>query len=59
MIEIKETTEICPLCPHCESEIRTIYSQKVKSVFGVRFIYYCEDCKKALSISHRKGFWMG
>lgn len=59
MISIKETNTETPVCPHCEKEVRNILSRKIESTFGVKFIYFCESCKKVLGVSHRKGFWMG
>lgn len=57
-MEVIETVE-SPICPYCEKELTKIYSKKISSNFGVRFIYFCTYCKKVLGISHRKGFWMG
>jgi hypothetical protein len=58
-IDIAETTGITPVCPHCENEIHRLNARKLKSPFGVRFVYFCEHCRKVLGVSHRKGFWMG
>ena len=58
-IEIAESSDKAPLCPHCEMEVRRLNARKVKSPFGVRFIYFCDHCRKVLGVSHRKGFWMG
>ena len=59
MIEIKENSLEPPVCPHCEKVITTIHAQKIKTLLGVRFLYYCGECKKVLGVSHRKGFLMG
>ena len=59
MIQIKDTDQEIPICPHCEREQHIINGRKIKSTFGVRYIYFCKHCKKVLGISHRKGFWMG
>lgn len=59
MIEVKETSTVSPVCPHCQKEIQSIYCRKIKSFLGVRYIYFCEDCRKVLGVSHRKGFFMG
>ncbi|MCL4785403.1 MAG: hypothetical protein KJ070_01215 [Verrucomicrobia bacterium] len=48
-----------PVCPHCGKEIHEIAARRVESALGVRFLYYCCDCRKVLGVSHRKGFWMG
>lgn len=58
-IEIAETSVEIPLCPHCEQAIHRLNARKVKSPFGVRFLYFCDHCRKVLGVSHRKGFWMG
>jgi len=58
-IEIREASGKTPLCPHCEKEIRVLNARKVKSPLGVRFVYFCDHCRKVLGVSHRKGFWMG
>ncbi len=59
MIEIKENSLEPPVCPHCEKEVTTIHAQKIRTLLGVRFIYYCGECRKVLGVSHRKGFLMG
>ena len=59
MTQIVETESEQPLCPYCESKLNNIYARKLTSTFGVRYIYFCEKCKKVLGVSHRKGFWMG
>ncbi len=58
-MEIIETQSETPICPHCEKSLRQILARKVKSKLGVRFLYFCQHCKKVLGVSHRKGFWMG
>ena len=59
MIEIRERTNVKPLCPHCETPQDTIYYQALKAFLGRRYVYFCGYCKKILGVSHRKGFWMG
>jgi uncharacterized protein with PIN domain len=59
MINMIETESETPICPYCENNIIEVFAKKIKSNFGVRFIYFCKRCKKVLGISHRKGFWMG
>lgn len=59
MIELQQRDDVRPLCPHCSTELRTVWYQRLKGVFGKRFIYFCGTCRKALGVSHRKGFWMG
>ena len=57
--EITETSTKVPRCPHCEQDIQRLNARKVKSPFGVRFVDFCDHCRKVLGVSHRKGFWMG
>ncbi len=59
MIEIIEDHRRLPLCPHCEREIGVILTRKIRSILGVRHVYFCSECLKVLGVSHRKGFWMG
>ena len=58
-MEFIETDRETPLCPHCEKPIGRIMATRIKAKFGIRFLYFCDRCKKALGVSHRKGFWMG
>lgn len=58
-ISIREDFTDAPICPHCEKVIQELAARRVESIFGVRFIYYCCECRKVLGVSHRKGFWMG
>jgi len=59
VIEAVEDPSEEPLCPHCAKEVRVIYLKRIDSMLGVRYLYYCSECRKTLGISHRKGFWMG
>lgn len=59
MIEIIESTEETPVCPHCERDIFRILAKKIRSALGVRYLYFCNHCRKVLGVSQRKGFWMG
>jgi uncharacterized protein with PIN domain len=58
-IRIIEESPSQPICPHCEKDVDAIAARRVESALGVRFLYYCPQCRKILGISHRKGFWMG
>ena len=58
-IRIREDFPGAPLCPHCGKEIQELAVRRVESALGVRFVYYCTDCRKVLGVSHRTGFWMG
>jgi len=59
MIEAVERTDVSPLCPHCKSEISTVWYSGVAGLLGRRYIYFCSACRAVLGVSHRKGFWMG
>ncbi len=59
MIECVDKEDVSPICPHCGDPIREVWCREVSSYFGKRYIYFCPACRKVLSISHRKGFWMG
>lgn len=58
-IQADEAPELDPLCPHCEQPVRRLLLKRIESVLGVRYLYFCSECRKTLGISHRKGFWMG
>lgn len=58
-VRIREDFPAAPVCPHCGKDIQELAARRVESVLGVRFVYYCTDCRKVLGVSHRKGFWMG
>ncbi len=59
MINLETNNNAEPLCPHCSSELRTVWMRELKSVLGKRYVYFCSQCRKVLGISHRKGFLMG
>jgi hypothetical protein len=59
MIECTRREDVVPICPHCAQPIREVWHREVAAFFGKRYIYFCPNCVKVLSISHRKGFWMG
>ena len=59
MIRIVEAHDQAPICPYCETELDQVLVKKLESALGVRFLYFCGDCRKVLGVSHRKGFWMG
>ena len=59
MVQMLERSDIAPLCPHCETDVRQVLYQKIPGVAGKRYIYFCSNCRKVLGVSHRKGFWMG
>jgi uncharacterized protein with PIN domain len=59
MINLEAKEDIEPICPHCSSELRTVWMNELKSTLGRRYIYFCPHCRKVLGVSHRKGLWMG
>jgi hypothetical protein len=59
MIDLKEKNDVMPLCPHCNQTILELWFKELKSLFGKRYVYFCQHCKKILGVSHRKGFFMG
>lgn len=58
-IRIVEPPDAEPLCPHCGQVLNEIGARRIESRLGVRYLYFCLACRKALGVSHRKGFWMG
>jgi len=59
MINLKEKSEVTPLCPHCNEAVTELWFREISTILGKRFLYFCSHCKKVLGVSHRKGFWMG
>ncbi len=65
MTTIIEDQELVPFCPHCGARLEQVFGRTVGARgsaqfrFGKRYIYSCPSCRKALGISHRKGFWAG
>ena len=59
MIELQERKDLTPLCPYCEKPLHKVFFRSIRALLGRRYIYSCASCRKALNISHRKGFWMG
>jgi uncharacterized protein with PIN domain len=59
MINLEPKEDVQPICPHCSSELLTVWMRELKSTFGRRYIYFCPHCRKVLGVSHRKGLWMG
>ncbi|MFC2085529.1 hypothetical protein ACFLS9_10755 [Bacteroidota bacterium] len=59
MLNVVETESVKPICPHCEKELKDILAARMDSILGVRFVFFCNFCKKVLGVTHRKGFWMG
>ena len=59
MIELKEKSDVTPLCPHCSEPIDEVWFRELKGFLGRRYVYFCRNCRKVLGISHRKGLFMG
>ena len=59
MIQLKESGDLDPICPHCEEVLREIRFREVSGFLGRRYVYFCSVCRKVLGVSHRKGFLMG
>lgn len=59
MINLEPREDVQPICPHCSTELRTLWMHILRGILGKRYIYFCPNCKKVLGVSHRKGFWMG
>ena len=51
MTKIDLTTDIKPICPHCEKEINSLYFVKLGEItISGEGVYYCEHCKKILQV---------
>ena len=59
MIKLEERPNDAPICPHCQTSVKSMYYQLLSKWLGRRYVYFCSHCKKVLSVSHRKGFFMG
>ena len=59
MIQCQEKNDVDPICPHCESVLKTLWVREMTGWLGRRYLYFCAECRKVLGVSHRKGFWMG
>lgn len=59
MTHLENKEDLQPICPHCSTELITIWMQLLRGTLGKRYVYFCPHCRKVLGVSHRKGFWMG
>ena len=59
MLTLVEKNNISPICPHCSEQLNEMWFTEIQSTWGKRYVYFCNDCRKVLGVSHRKGFWMG
>ena len=48
-----------PICPNCERSLAGLVRQQLNDGLGKAYLWSCPSCRKALGVSHRKGFWMG
>lgn len=46
-------------CPACDERLTEVTAVPLESRLGKRYAYGCPHCDRLLSISQRKGFWMG
>lgn len=46
-------------CPHCDEPLHQPVAVPVQARLGKRYAYGCPSCHSLLSISHRKGFFVG
>ena len=65
MTVVIESPDLVPICPYCDADLHELHGRtlaargNISFGFGKRYIYSCPVCRKALGISHRKGFWAG
>jgi hypothetical protein len=59
MFTLEKKEDENPQCPHCKSELKTVYFKELKGDLGKRCMYFCPRCKACLGVSHRKGLTMG
>jgi uncharacterized protein with PIN domain len=65
MPTVIDSPDLVPLCPHCDAELREVLGTETSSSgqwrfsWGKRTVYACPHCRRALGVSHRKGFWAG
>jgi hypothetical protein len=59
MISTEKKEDVLPLCPHCKTELSTLWYRELMKDMGKRCIYFCPHCRAVVGISHRKGLTMG
>lgn len=59
MLNLVQRDDVDPICPYCQATIRNLAFRELSSVLGRRYVYFCEQCRAVLGVTHRKGFWMG
>ncbi len=58
MIKATPMKNEIPVCPHCSVDLNDVWFRDLPTTFGRRYIYFCSNCRKVLSISDRKGNFM-
>lgn len=58
-ISISTDETVALTCPHCDEPLHRLVAVPVYARLGKRYAYGCPTCHRLLSISHRKGFFMG
>jgi hypothetical protein len=58
-IEAREAPGTALKCPHCDAQLDELLVVRVRASLGRRYAYGCPWCRRLLSVTHRKGFWMG
>jgi hypothetical protein len=51
MKKIIKKENIHTVCPYCTKEIESVWVCKIKSIIGIRFIFFCSECQKNIGIS--------
>jgi hypothetical protein len=55
-LPLEETSDLRPICPHCERELDRVVARMLSaSLLSRRLIYACPHCRKVLGVTHRKG----
>lgn len=58
-LPVRTEEQLTLRCPYCDEELTEITATPLEARLGKRFAYGCPHCRRLLSVSHRKGFWMG
>ena len=48
-----------PRCPHCKEPLTRLVRTRIQDPLGKAYLWSCPNCRTALGVTHRKGFWMG
>jgi len=56
-LPVEQRYDLVPVCPWCEKEMHRLLARNLtSSLLSRRTVYCCPHCRKAIGISHRKGF---